>query len=168
MARKNGLDIKISLPTDRELAKMFDAVPMLQRHDVMGATTTAGAKVVLARAKQLAPRGNDADRKKRSAKQKAAANWNVRLHTTIAQVTRKGNTKAFSLIGPRHPDGNKAYMNAPRSGSRPHVLWGRRVGRIKTAIRNWIVQAFDETREQQLSAMKSAMAKKIDQMLTRP
>lgn len=164
MARKNGLDIKMSLPTDAELAAMFDAVPMLKRHDVMGATTTAGAKVIVQRAKQLAPRGNDEDRKKRSATQKAAANWNIRLHTTIAQVTRKGNTRAFSIVGPRHPIGNKAYLNSPKNGSRRHVLWGRDGGRVKTAIRNWIVQAFDETRSQQLSAMKAALAKKVSEM----
>jgi hypothetical protein len=166
MARKNGIDVQMKLPTDRELAKMFDAIPQLKRHGVLGATTQAGAKVIVSRARQLAPRGNDADRQKRSAKQKAAANWNIRLYTTIAEVTRRGNRLAFSIVGPRHPQGNKAYFNSPKSGSRRHVLWGRDGGRVKTAIRNWIVQAFDETRPAQLAAMKAALTKKINEMMS--
>jgi hypothetical protein len=167
MARKNGIDIQVKLPTDRELAKMFDAIPQLKRHGVLGATTQAGAKVIVSRAKQLAPRGNDADRQKRSAKQKAAANWNIRLHTTIAEVTRRGNRLAFSIVGPRHPQGNKAYFNSPKSGRRRHVLWGKAGGeRSKLSIRNWIVQAFDETRSSQLSAMKAALTKKIHEMMS--
>jgi len=161
----NGLQIKINFPSDRELAKMFDAVPQLKRHDVMGATTTAGAKVIVARAKDLAPRGTDADRQKRSAKQKASANWNTKLHTTIDYVTRKGNRLAFSIVGPKHPSGNKAYFNSPKSGSRQHKLWGRDAGRVKSAIRNWIVQAFDETKPAQLSAMKAALTNKINEMM---
>jgi len=162
-----GLRLKIDLPTDAELAKMFDAVPMLKRHDVMGTVTTAGAKVIVERAKQLAPRGTQSDRDKRSAKQKAAANWNIRLHTTIAYVTRKGNRRAFSIVGPRHPSGNKANFNSPKSGSRRHVLWGNRT-RIqqRKADRNWMVQAFDESRQQQLSAMKSALTQKVNEMMT--
>lgn len=161
-----GLRITTKLPTDRELEKMFNAVPMLRRHDVLGVTTAAGAKEVLSRAKALAPRGTEADRRKRSAKQKAAANWNIRLHTTVAVVTRKGNRLAFSIVGPKHPSGNKAYLNSPQSGSRKHKLWGRDVGRVRKATRNWIVQAYDETRPQQLAAMKAALTKKVAEMFS--
>ena len=160
-----SLSIKMDLPTDAELAKMFDAVSLLRRHDVMRTTTKAGGRVVEVRAKAIAPRGTEADRNKRSAKQKAAADWNTRLHTTIGMVTRGGNRRSFTIIGPRYPKGNKAYLNSPKSGERRHVLWGRDTGRIKVSIRNWIVQAFDETRGEQLSQMKGALTKKVDEMM---
>lgn len=166
MARKNGLDIKFR--GTKGLEKLLDAVPQLKRHEVKMLSTQAGAQVILARASSLVPKGTEADRKKRSKKQKAAANWNIRLSSTLAFVTRETRSRAYSVIGPRHPDGNKAYFNSPKTGSRSHVLWGRNKGRTKSAIRNWIVQAFDETRSQQLSAMKAVVKKQIDQMLTRP
>lgn len=162
-----GLRMRMNLPNDREIAAMFDAVPLLKKHEVMSATTKAGAKVIVSKAKQIAPRGTQADRDKRSKKQRASANWNIRLHTTVAMVTRGRYTRSFSIVGPRHPDGNKAYLNSPKSGSRRHVLWGNRTRvRQKKATRNWMMQAFDESRSQQLSAMKSALTKKVDEMLT--
>jgi hypothetical protein len=144
---------------------MFDAVPLLQRHGVTKKATTAAAKVIVARAKVLAPRGTEKDRRKRSNSQKASANWNIRLHTTIAYVTRVAARMAYSVIGPRHPDGNKAYLNSPKSGSRQHVLWGKRTGRVRRATRNWIVQAFDETQNQQLAEMKASIMKSVDDMM---
>lgn len=163
----NSLDVKLNLPTDAELAAMFDAVPMLRRNDVLGPVTAAGAKVIQERAKQLAPRSTASDRKKRSAKQRASAAWDkVPLRDTIGMVTRKGQRIAFSIVGPKHPHGNKAYFNASRKGSRRHILWGRDVGRVKISIRNWIVQASDETKGQQLAAMKAALTKKVAEMFS--
>jgi len=81
-------------------------------------------------------------------------------------VTRGGNRRSFSIVGPKHPFGNVAYFNSPKSGQRKHKLWGKDVGRVRKATRNWIVQAFDETRPQQLSAMKTALTKKVHEMLT--
>lgn len=161
----NMFDIKIDLPSDAELVRMFNAVPQLERHDVMGATTAAGAKVVSAKARELAPRSTERDRNKRSAKQKASANWNTQLHTTIAVVTRRGNTRAFSIVGPKHPDGNKVWFNFSRKGSRKHILWGRDTGRVYTNKTNFIKRAFDETRDAQLAAMKAALTKKVADMV---
>jgi hypothetical protein len=162
---RNALDLRLSLPSDRDLAKMFDAVPKLQRHGVAKKATTAAAKVIVAKARAIAPRGTEKDRKKRSNSQKASANWNIRLHTTIAYVTRVAARLAYSVVGPRHPDGNKAYLNSPKSGSRQHVLWGRRKGRVRRATRNWIVQAFDETQNQQLAEMKASLMKSTHDMM---
>ena len=162
-----GIRIKSTLPNDAELMKLFGSVDMLRRHDVGGATTRAGAKIVLDRARQLAPVGNPEDAAKRSAKQKAQANWNIKLKSTIAMATRGRGLRVFTLVGPRHPSGNKAYFNQPKKGSRLHVLWGKRGGmRTKVVTRVWIVQAFDETRQQQLSAMKAKLTEKINEMLT--
>jgi len=162
---KNALDIRVRLPSDSELKKMFDAVPQLKRHAVMKASTTAAAKVIASRARQLAPRGTKSDAAKRSKKQRSEANWNIKLRTTIAQVTRAYDNGSFSVVGPKSPDGNKAYLNQPRKVSRLHKLWGKNVGRTYKAARNWIMQAFDETQNQQLAAMKAALIKKVDEMM---
>lgn len=166
MAR-NGIDLRMQLPTDADLRKMFDAVPQLRRYQVIPTTTKAGGRIVLARARQLAPRSTAEDRAKRSKKQRAQANWDAKpLHKSVAMVTRTYDRSAATIVGPKHPDGNKAYFNSPKSGSRLHVLWGMQAGRrTKLAIRNWVVRAFDETKPQQLQAMKAALSRKIKEML---
>lgn len=163
----SGIQVRTQLPTDADIRKLFDAIPQLHRYGVMRSAVRAGGKVVLRRARQLAPRSTAADRAKRSKKQKAAANWDGKpLHKSVAMVVRNYDRSAASFVGPKHPDGNKAYFNSPKSGSRLHVLWGMQAGRrTKLAIRNWVVRAFDETKPQQLQAMKAALSRKIKEML---
>lgn len=161
----NALDVRIDLPTDDEINKMFDAVPLLVKHDVLKATTKAGAAVVARKAKEYAPRGTEKDRRKRSKSQLAKANWNIRLHTTIRVVTRGGQRVAFSVVGPKHPEGNKVWFNQGRKGSRKHILWGKDVGRTYHNRANWIKRAFDESQPEQLRAMKEALTKKVKEML---
>lgn len=152
------------MPTDGELNRMFDAVPALERYQVGDKTVRAGSSPVVKRARQLAPRATQKDRDKRARKQKSEANWNIPLHKTIARVVRKyRQARAFAVIGPKHPEGNKAHFNTSPSGRR-QVLWGRRTGKVVAQIRNWIVQAFDETKPQQLNAMKSKLQSLMDQV----
>ena len=161
---KNKLDIKMNLPNDAELKRMFDAVPKLNRYEVSDATVRAGGRIIVKRAKELAPRGNQADRNKRSKSQRAGANWDIRLRSTIAMVVRKyRNAKGLAVVGPKWPQGNKAYFDTS-PGGREKVLWGRRTGQTIPQLRNWIVKAFDETRSQQLAAMKSKLRQKMDQV----
>ena len=176
MAR-NGIDIKHNLPSDSELARMFDAVPILDRHKVADKVLKAGAKPVVKRARQLAPRSTQADRDKRSDSQRGAADWDYPLWKTIDHVVRKYRTGGFAAIGPRWPKGNKAYFNTSPRGNKGS-LWGtsgkqyrRRSSRSastysdytapaakrRVQIRNWIVQAFDEIKGQQLGAMKAKL-----------
>lgn len=159
----NKLDVKHNLPTDAELKAMFDAVPILERHKVADKTVRAGAKVVIKRARQVAPRSTKEDREKRSAKQRSEAEWNYPLWKTIKQVVRKYSHNASAIIGPEWPRGNKAYFNTS-PGGRKKVLWGKVTGEIIPAIRNWIVQAFDETRNQQLAVMKQTLRKLMDEI----
>jgi hypothetical protein len=161
----NALTIKSNFPNDKELANLFGLVPMLQRQQVAQQAVREGAKPVVKRAKELAPRSKPEDTRKRSKKQKASADWNKKLHASVGSVTRGSGVYSFAIIGPRYPVGNKAYFNAPRSGARRIVAWGRDTGRSKRATRNWVVQAFDETRSQQLSAMKSKIRERISEGL---
>lgn len=159
--RRNVLDH--TMPTDAELKKMFDAIPILDRHRVHDRVLTAGAKPVVTRARQLTPRGNGEDRNKRSQSQKASANWDIPLHTTIARVIRKYSKFGMAIIGPKWPDGNKAYFNTSPKG-RTQWFWGKPTGRTVPMVSNWIKQAFDETRPQQLAAMKAKLRQVMDEI----
>lgn len=161
----NKLDIKIEMPNDAELNRMFDAVPQLERYRVLDQVVRAGAIPVRKRARQLAPRSTKADRDKRSKNQRSEADWDYPLWKTVKYVVRKyGKRIGIAVVGPEWPGGNKAYFNTSPSG-REQVLWGRRTGRTIPQIRNWIVQAFDETKPQQLAAMKAKLRTLLDRIL---
>jgi hypothetical protein len=158
----NKLDVKINLPSDAELKRMFDAVPVLERYSVSDKVVRAGAKHIVNRARQLAPRSTQVDREKRSKSQRASADWNYPLWKTIKLVVRKyARAAGVGVVGPEWPKGNKAYFNTSPRG-RQQVLWGKRTGRTIPQIRNWIVQAFDETKQKQLASMKSKLKELMD------
>lgn len=171
----NGIDIKMQLPTDAELAAMFDAVPILEKHRVSDQVVRAGARPIITRARQLAPRSARTGSKKKwsksmytGAKGRSPRSKDEKpLWKTIKQVVRKGKKAgALSVVGPEWPEGNKAYFNTSPTG-RNKVLWGRRTGQTVPQIRNWIVQAFDETKAQQLEAMKKKLRALMDKVWKR-
>jgi hypothetical protein len=154
----NRIDLNMDkMPTDAELKRMFDAVPILEQYKVSDKVVRAGSAPIVTRARQLAPRSTPEDRAKRSKKQRAAADWDHPLWKTIKRVVRKyKNARGIAVVGPEWPKGNKAYFNTSPRGRR-QVLWGRSTGRTIAQVRNWIVQAFDETKPQQLAAMKAKL-----------
>jgi hypothetical protein len=161
----NKLDIKTNMPTDAELDRMFDAVDKLERYAVGDAVIKAGVEPIVKRARELAPRSSKTGTaKKRSRTQINAANWNIPLWKTIKRVVRKYQKGTIGVVGPEWPAGNKAYFNTSPKGRR-QVLWGKVTGKVVAQIRNWIVQAFDETKPEQLEAMKAKLKEKIDQMM---
>lgn len=166
----NGVDLKFDMPTDAELKQMFDMVPKLNHYKVSDQVLRAGSMPIVRKAREKAPRGDIpkagqkvGSSKKRSKKQRGEAKWDTPLHTTIDHVVRKYQAGGVAVIGPRWPEGNKAYFNTSPKGRR-EFLWGMMTGRVVPQIRNWIVQAFDETQPEQLSAMKSKLATVIDRM----
>jgi hypothetical protein len=167
-----GIDFDMrGFPTDAEIERMFKAVPILERYAVQSKVVRAGAKPIVKRARQLAPRSTNApagpyrdrrsNRDKRSKKQRGEADWDYPLWKTIKQVVRKGKFASLAVIGPEWPKGNKEHFNTSPGGRR-QVLWGTHTGKIVPQIRNWIVQAFDETRPQQLQAMKRKLKQLMD------
>lgn len=159
----NGIKVKLKLPSDADMKRMFDAVPQLRKHDVMKAATKAGGKVIEKKARELTPRGKQSDRDKRSKSQKAAADWNFPLWKTITMISKSYERAAVAWIGPGWPKGNKAYFFTSTNGRRVWY-WGRNQGRIATQVRNWIVQAAEQTKGEQLSAMKQVIKQKMDEM----
>jgi len=157
------LDTK-NLPTDAELEQMFDAVPILKRHSVSDKTVRAGAKPIVKRARQLAPRSSKTgSAKKRSKNQRKGADWETPLWKTIKMVVRKYSANAAAIVGPEWPAGNKAYFNTSPRGRRK-FLWGKDTGETVPQIRNWIVKAYDETRPEQLKAMKDKLTQLMKQV----
>lgn len=159
----NNLDFKMQLPSDAELEQMFNMVPKMERYKVSDKTVEAGAAVVVKRARELTPRNKTPG--KRSKNQQQKADWNYPLWKTIARVIRKYNNRyGLAVIGPSWPKGNKAYFNTSPKGRR-EVLWGKVTGRVVRQVRNWIVQAFDETKSQQLAAMKAKLTELTDKLM---
>lgn len=168
----NKLDIKMNLPTDADLERMFDMVSKLEKYKVTDKVVEAGTAVVVKRARELAPRSTPQDRAKRSENQRNGKtksgdkiDWNYPLWKTIKRVIRKYNGRyGIGIVGPEWPKGNKAYFNTSPKG-RKQVLWGKVTGRTVAQIRNWIVQAFDETKPAQLSAMKAKLTELMDKVM---
>lgn len=151
-----SITFKSNLPTDSEIATMFGTVGTFDRFKVGDKVVTAGTNPIVKRAKELAPQDTSGHGKKRSKSQQAKARWDIPLWKTVAKKISKGNVKTIGVVGPKWPDGNKAYFNTGPNGRRV-FYWGKDAGKVKVQIRNWIVQAADETRGEQLDAMKSKL-----------
>ena len=179
-----SISFKSNLPSDAEIATMFGTVGTFDKYKIGDKVITAGTQPILKRARELAPRDTSGHGRKRSKKQKNATggsgvkiNWDKALKTTIVKKVVKTEKGAYGIVGPKWPDGNKAYFNTGPGGNKGH-LWGYEgkeypTGRFKKdgtpvmrkaiaprariQIRNWIVQAADETRSQQLDAMKNKL-----------
>lgn len=161
----NTLTLEFQLPTDAELDRMFDMAAKMNRHKLTDQVVDAGSAPVLARARELAPRSSvTGTARLRSKKQRQEADWAYPLWKTIKRVIRKYEYTGIAIIGPSWPKGNKAYLNTSPKGRR-QVLWGNRTGRVVPQIRNWIVQAFDETKSEQLTAMKAKATSVIHLMM---
>ena len=129
----------------------LEKLPITLQNKYFDKALSAAGKPITSRAKQLAPVGNDADRDKRSAKQKAAADWNTRLQTTITQKVVKQALGGMVIVGPKWPKGNKAHFDwGIRSfgKGRPQVFWGRPSGTVKRHARHWLKQAGDEGKKE--------------------
>jgi len=157
------MGIKLGLPSDADLNKMFNAVPILERHKVGDKVIREGTKPVVKRARELAPRDRVGHGKKRSKNQQGAANWTIPLWKTIAQVVRKYDVRTTGVVGPKWPDGNKAYFNTSPKG-RKVWYWGKDTGKTAAQVRNWIVEAFEDTKPQQLEGMKQKLKTVMDEV----
>ena len=163
MATK-GLYVQLYFPHDEELTRKLDAVGAMDRFLVLDKCATAAGKIILAAARKLAPRSKPPDL--RSAKQKSEAKWGPRLYQNLGWKVVRKKLIGLAIIGPKWPEGSKAYFNvAYKKGSRQSQYWNKdgatpsRVGPIVPAIRNWMLQARDETKEAQLQACRDAIDK---------
>ena len=159
------------LPTDAEIRKMFDAVPALEKHKVADSVVRAGIKPITARARLLVPRSKASDRAKRSKEQRRTnPGLDSPLWKTIKHVVRTGgNASAVAVSGAEYTGaggpGQKIYLVAEhKKKGRRMFFWGKDGHRTKLKIRNVMIQAAEETRSAQLSAMKSKLKAKLDEV----
>lgn len=154
------IDIRFDFPSDSQIDGLLNVVGQMEKYKASDKMVAAMARVILARARQLVPHGTQTDRDARSSAQKAAADWESRLYRSIAMAVRKTTRLAYAVVGPSWPKGSKAYFNvAYKKGSRAVWYWGKNMGFAKPAIRNWLLQAADETKSQQIQAAKTALVK---------
>lgn len=153
--------MKVDFPSDAELDRMFDMVGAMQRYQCADKVVRAMGKVVLARAKQLVPRSKQnpkGDPTKKWSKKYEHRIGELPLWQSLRLIVRKSSKLSYALVGPMWREGNKAYFNmAYRKGSREVYLWGKAAGRSVQAIRNWMLQACDETKPQQIEAAKTEL-----------
>jgi len=182
----NTLDIKMDIPVDAELAKMLNMDDRIDRYKLFDKALGAATVPILRRAKQVCwdgkKTGNSAKRsyyqrygieppwaqwiKRGKSKQNryGKIDWETQLKTTIKKVIRKYGRRGAAVIGPEWPKGNKAYFNAGKNG-RDQWFWGDDQGRKVAAMRNFIVQAFDETKGEQQQLMKAQVKVVLDQLM---
>lgn len=161
------LEFKSDLPSDAELEAQWNMIPKLDRFAVGDKVTRAAGKIVLDRVKQLTPRSSQTGTAKKRAKtQRDGADWAPPLWKGMSMAVRKYATSTWAWVGPRWRDGQKIYFIGEwKRQTRRQVLWGKVTGKVVRKLRNWIVQAFDETKSQQLSAMKSTLTTEIDKVM---
>lgn len=159
------------LPTDAEIHKMFDAVPSLEKHKVADTVVRAGIRPITKRARMLIPRSKASDRAKRSDSQRRDhPGLDDPLWKTIKHVVRKyPNASAVAVSGAEYTGeggpGQKIYLIAEHKQKGRRVFyWGRDASLTRLKIRNVMVQAADETRAEQLAAMKAKLRQKMDEV----
>lgn len=162
----NSLKLEMKFPSDAEIASMLGTIPKLEQYKVTDKVVAAGAEPVVKRARELAPRSSKTGTsKKRSKNQRGKADWDYPLWKTIKRVIRRyGSVRGLAVVGPEWPRGNKAYFNTSPKGRKVYY-WGKNANKTAAQVRNWIVQAFDETKEAQLSAMKAKLTETVDAMM---
>lgn len=109
-------------------------------------------------AKANAPRGNDRDRRKQSAKHKKTWAGTPRLVDAVGGVVRDYSPDSFTgFVGVEYPWGNKSYFDSHGTKDRTMVFWGRRSGRVKKKFR-WMRKVMDIAEPQIQAIFQTAIA----------
>jgi hypothetical protein len=162
---RSSSKVTVTTSGDKQLDQLLAALPQLivaTGGPIDKAVSKAGT-VVAKRARAIAP-----DSKKTKTKEKQSAKskgiWTQQVRTLIRTVTRKYDTAAVAIVGPKNPEGNAAHFMQEKP--RRLVLWGKttRVALYRIS-RNWITQAFDETKEEQQAAMVSSLRDDLDRVM---
>jgi ribosomal protein L18 len=155
--------LQITVNGDAEVIALLDKLPKLlvlsggPADRAMKAATT----VLQDRAIAIAPDSRSTgSRKKQSKKSKAI--WKGKLNQKIRKKLIRHQSGVYGLVGPKSPEGNMA--NFVSGKQRRLVLWGKSTRVVVYRYqRNWMLQAFDESRDQQLTAMRRTLKTELDQ-----
>lgn len=124
---------------------------------------TKAAKIVQERAIQLVPDSDKTKSRDRQSK-KTKQIWTGKLKRLIRTKLIRYENSIWAVVGPKSREGNMSHFQQEKP--RRLVLWGKSTMVAQYRIeRNRITQAFDETKDQQLSAMKDSIAADINSMV---
>ena len=165
-----GIEIK-GFPKEGDIKKMFDAVPILERHQVGSKATRAGARPVLSSAKSKAKSLYNGKRTRQGwsrnmFRQKIDGGQGrslteERIWKTLGMVVRKYDRgSAIAVVGTRWPAGNVIHYHGPKAGGRRVFYWGRDAGRTKLFV-DFLKQSFDETKQEQSAAIRESLKKSM-------
>lgn len=128
----------------------------------------AATSIIARRARRLAPDSSKTGTKLKQSQKKDPTTgqkqdkFPVQVKNTIRSKVILYPNGAWGIVGPKSPEGNAAHFMQEKP--RRHVLWGKATAIKKFRIeRNWITQAFDETKSEQLSAMEASLKRDIDE-----
>lgn len=155
--------VTVQVTGDKELAALLDRLPKMVVA-AGGPTDRAvrkGGNIVARRARQLAP-DSSKTRTMDKMTQKSFDKWPHHTKNTIGTKVVLYPNNSVAIIGPKSPEGNAAYFGQEKP--RKHVLWGKTVTTYRI-VRNWITQAFDETKSEQQSAMAASLRADIDKIV---
>lgn len=157
--------IQMTVRGDAEVIALLGRLPKLvvmaggPADRAMSAATT----VLQRQAQAIAPDSRATGSKRKQSK-KSKAIWKHKLKTKIRKKLIRYPDGVYGLVGPKSPEGNAAHFVSGKP--RRHVLWGKttRVAMYRYQ-RNWMLQAFDESRSGQLAAMRSVLIMEINQQM---
>lgn len=155
--------IKFQINGDAEIDALLAKIPKLvvAAGGPLDRAVGKAGTVIAKRARQIAPNSKrSGTEKKQSAKSKAK--WKDEVRRNIKSVVRKYSGVAVAVVGATHPEGNAAHFMQEKP--RKHVLWGKKTVTYRIA-RNWITQAFDETKSEQQSAMATSLKDDLDKVM---
>jgi len=157
-----SLEITVS-GAAKDIERALDGVNVVQYYQVHDKVVRVMAKTVSERARWIAPRSERNPKRpdlKRSKSQLAKADWRYPLWRSITYGVRKHNRGAYAVVGPSWPKGNKAHFNtAHKKGFREVVYWGKHQAIPWPSIRNYLMQASDETKARQIGAAEAEIRK---------
>lgn len=140
---------RIEITGFEELIKALDRIDDTLSKQVTRQCVKAAGEVVAARAKQLCPVGNPADKADLKP-----------LRDTIGVEVRNYDRRALAVVGPEYPAGAHGHLV---EYGHAEVLWGVRTGR-RVPAKPFMRPAFDETQTAQKAAMEDVVAAAIREL----
>lgn len=122
------------------------------------------ATILAQRMRQIAPDS----RKTRSRDKQSASSknkWPATLRTQVKVKQIKYAVVSWAQVGPKSPEGNAAHFMQEKP--RRHILWGKaQSAQPFRILRNWHTRAFDETKNEQMTAMAASLRDDLDKLVS--
>lgn len=156
----------LTIDGSEELQRLLGQLPVLlvAAGGPTDRAVKAGANIVAARARSLAPDSSQTGSRNRQSK-KSKAIWTGKLRRLIRvkSIRYDRGASSWAVIGPKSREGNMSHFQQEKP--RRLVLWGKSTSVKQYRIaRNWITQAFDETKGEATQVMAASIQADIDKL----